>query len=76
MSKASLEKMIIEETKTLPAETLDEILDFIKFKKSKGLRKSSFTKKIQQELASLSEISLIHLENEFSNYKERYPREQ
>ena len=76
MSKALLEKMIIEETKNLSPETLDEILDFIKFKKLKALGKQSFENNIKQELTDLSEISLTHLEEEFSNYKERYPREQ
>ncbi|NIR47663.1 hypothetical protein GWO43_04375 [candidate division KSB1 bacterium] len=76
MSKALLEKMILEETKNLSPETLDEILDFIKFKKLKALGKQSFEKNIKQELADLSEISLTHLEEEFANYKERYPREQ
>ena len=75
MSKALLEKMILEETKNLSPETLDEILDFIKFKKSKARSKKSFRKKIKQELTELSEISLTHLENEFSDYKKRYPRE-
>ncbi len=76
MNKAIVEKMILEETKSLPSETLDEILDFIKFKKMKALEKKSFEKNIKQELVDLGEISLIHLEEEFSDYKERYPREQ
>ncbi len=76
MNKATVEKMILEETKSLPFETLAEILDFIKFKKMKALGKQSFEKKIKQELVDLGEISLIHLEEEFSDYKERYPREQ
>jgi len=75
MNKA-LEKMILEETKDLSDETLDEILDFIKFKKLKSQGKESFEKKIKQELTDLGEMSLTHLEEEFSNYKERYPREQ
>jgi hypothetical protein len=76
MSKALFEKMILEETKNLSPETLDEILDFIKFKKLKALGKQSFEKKINQELTDLSDVSLTHLEEEFSNYKECYPREQ
>lgn len=76
MSKALLEKIILEETKNLSQETLDEILDFIKFKKLKAQGKRSFAKKIEQELQDLGEVSLSHLEEEFSDYKERYPREQ
>jgi len=76
MTKALLEKMILEETKNLSAETLHEILDFIKFKKTKTFWTKSFDKNIKTELSDLNEMSLIHLEEEFSNYKELYPREQ
>ncbi len=44
MTKALSEKMILEETKNLSAETLHEILDFIKFKKLKTVGKRSFEK--------------------------------
>jgi hypothetical protein len=30
----------------------------------------------KQEVSDLNEASVTHLEEEFSNYKERYPREQ
>ncbi|MFQ5824074.1 MAG: hypothetical protein ACE5JB_08470 [bacterium] len=76
MTKALLEQMILEETKNLSTETLYEILDFIKFKKLKTYGKKSFEKNIKTELSDLNEISLIHLEEEFSNYKELYPREK
>lgn len=76
MTKALLEQMILEETKNLSTETLYEILDFIKFKKLKTYGKKSFEKNIKTELIDLNEISLIHLEEEFSNYKELYPREK
>jgi hypothetical protein len=76
MSKALLEKKIVEETKNLSPEILGEILDFIRFKKLKAQGKQSFEKKIKQELTNLGEMSLAHIEEEFSDYKERYPREQ
>jgi hypothetical protein len=79
MSKAELEKMITDETKNLSIESLTEILDFIQFikaKKYKRARKKSFEKRLTDELADLNEISLIHLEEEFANYKELYPRER
>ena len=78
MSKALLEKMIIEETKKLSFETLNEILDFIQFVKSKKLKniaEKSFGKSINNKLTELNQTSLIHLEEEFSNYKEIYPHE-
>ena len=71
MTKALLEKQIVEEAKKLPAETLQEVLDFIKTKKQK-----TFEKNIEVELSDLDDMSLVHLEEEFLNYKELYPREQ
>lgn len=78
MSKVLLEKMIIEETKDLSFETMNEILDFIQFvkeKKHKNFIKKSFEKNINYDLNELNKVSLIHLEEEFSNYKELYPYE-
>ena len=78
MSKAILEKMILEETKDLSFETLNEILDFIQFLKSKKFGNKidkSFSESIDQNLTELNQTSLIHLEKEFENYKEAYPHE-
>jgi glutaredoxin 2 len=78
MSKAIIEKMIIEETKNLSSEALNEILDFIQFiktKKYKKLLKETFEENITTNLNELNTVSLIHLENEFANYKEKYPHE-
>lgn len=75
MTKNDLAKLILRESKDLPVESLKEILDFIQFLKSKKYRrKKSFEKKIQTELDNLNKNSLIHLEEEFSNYREQYPR--
>jgi len=78
MSKVLLEKMIIEETKGLSFETLNEILDFIQFikvKKIKNRVEDSVQKDINIELSELNTVLLMHLEEEFSNYKELYPHE-
>ena len=76
MTKELSEKIILEEIRDLSPETLNEILEFIQFKKLKALGKESFRENIQQELTYPSEISMAHLEGEFADYKERYPREQ
>ncbi len=79
MSKAELEKLIVEETKELSTDILVEVLDFIQFikaKKNKRIRSRSFEKKLVKELTGLNNISLAHLEEEFANYKELYPRER
>ena len=78
MSKVLLEKMILEETKDLSFETLNEILDFIQFiksKKLKNLANRSSEKNIKNKLTELNKVSLLHLEEEFDNYKEIYPHE-
>lgn len=78
MTKDLLEKMILEETKGLPFQTLNEILDFIQFIKAKKIKNrvaDSLDKDINIELSELNMVSLMHLEEEFSNYKELYPHE-
>lgn len=74
MSKTALEKLIIEETRGLPSDVLIEIVDFIRFLKTQRL-KAADENGIKGELNHLNKSSLAHLEEEFSNYKELYPRE-
>ncbi len=79
MSKAELEKKIVEETKDLSTEILAEVLDFIQFIKvneHKRKRKKLLGSRLTKELTELNQLSLAHLEEEFANYKELYPREQ
>lgn len=79
MSKTELEKLIVEETKDLSKDILKEVLDFIQFKKTKQYKRArnkSFEKKMSQELSELNDVSLAHLEEEFANYRELFPREQ
>jgi hypothetical protein len=62
----------------LPTEALNQILDFIQFIKAKRLEKfvdEPFEKGINNELNELNKMSLVHLEEEFANYKEQYPHE-
>ncbi len=79
MSKAEIEKTIMEETKDLSKDNLIKVLDFIHFlktKKHRRVRKEFFEKKPSENLSDLDQISLVHLEEEFANYKELYPREE
>ena len=78
MSNVVLEKMILEETKGLSFHTLNEILDFIQFIKAKKIKNrvaDSLEKDINIKLSELNTVLLMHLEEEFSNYKEVYPHE-
>ena len=74
-----IEQQIAEETKGLPIDALNEILDFILFIKRKRIKKTS--KKITQnnlnlELSIMNQKELLHLEEEFKNYKKIYPRDE
>lgn len=78
MTKALLKKKISEETKNLSASALTEILDYIQSLKSSKLdkgSKESFAQTVETELSALDKTSLLHLEEEFSNYKELHPHE-
>ena len=78
MSKTLLEKMIVDETKNLSVDILNEILDFVQFLKAKRLgsqRNNSLKIRVKDELSGLNAVSLVHLEEEFANYREQYPYE-
>ncbi len=73
------EKLILKETKGMPSYVLDEVLDFIQFIKEKKLkkkRKDTLQNNIHLELSMLNQKELFHLEEEFKDYKELYPREK
>lgn len=74
-----IEKLILKETKGLPLYALNEILDFIQFIKEKRLKKSEeeiFIDNLNLELSLMDQKELSHLEEEFKNYKEIYPRNE
>jgi hypothetical protein len=78
VSKEAIAKMFFDETKDLPFDALNEILDFVQFIKSKNsiiTAKKSFANNIHKNLRDLKDTSLMHLEEEFSNYREQYPHE-
>lgn len=78
MSKTLLEKMIVDETKNLSVDILIEILDFVQFLKAKRLgsqRNKSLKMRVKDELSGLNAMSLVHLEEEFADYREQFPHE-
>ncbi len=63
----------------MPSYALEEVLDFIQFIKEKKLkkkRKDTLQNNIHLELSMLNQKELFHLEEEFKDYKELYPREK
>ena len=74
MSSAQIQDLIIQNSKGLPEEILQEILDFIQFLK---LKKSVVNKdSIKSSLSNLSNSETKHLEDEFADYKLLYPIEK
>jgi len=73
MTYNELEKELLRYTKGLPKDALQEILDFIQFIRKKRLKKS--TADINAELSFLNSSQAEHVEKEFQDYKQRYPRE-
>lgn len=74
-----IEKLILKETKGLPPNALNEILDFIQFIKEKKLTKNRddiYKSNLDLELNLLDKKELSHLEEEIKDYKEIYPREK
>ena len=73
-----IEKLILEETKGLPPVALNEVLNFILFIKEKKLKKGddTFKSNLESDLSLLDHKEMVHLEEEFKDYKELYPREQ
>lgn len=62
----------------LPPEALREILDFalfLRLKKTKDYR-TKLVDHLKEELSDLDSASLSHLEEEFRDYKNRFPRER
>ena len=73
-----IEKLILKETKGLPPFALNEVLDFILFIKEKKLKKNddTFKSNLEFELSLLDHKEIVHLEEEFQDYKELYPHEK
>ena len=74
--KTAIEKEIIQGTRKLSNDALREVLDFVQFMRSKEEKEQPFQKSVNRELRNLSDNTLSHLEEKFSDYKEKYPYEQ
>jgi len=74
MNVTLVETQILQNIKNLPADALLEILDFVKFIRIRKLKKSSDN--LTTELSNLDKSEAEHLEEEFKNYKELYPKNE
>jgi hypothetical protein len=73
MNASQIRNLIIQNSKGLPADTLQEVLDFIQFLKWKKL--GAMNDSIQTTLNTLSSSEEQHLDEEFFDYKTLYPKE-
>ena len=80
MTEQIYQQLIAQGIRGLPAETLAEIVDFIYFLRKRAQQPSIFAEELRsallgEELKQLSRDGEAHLEQEFADYEQRYPRE-
>ena len=73
MNTSQIENQIMQNSKGLPVDILQEILDFIQFLKFKNA--GIISDSIQNNLSELDSSGISHLEEEFIDYKIVYPHE-
>ena len=67
----TVEEVLLEKFKILPMNRKQEVLDFAEFLTQKENESNAL---IEQDLATFEQSELRHLELEFENYDQLYPR--
>jgi hypothetical protein len=80
MTEQVYQQLIVQGIRGLPTETLAEIVDFIYFLRKRAQQPDLFAEELRsallgEEVKQLSRNEEAHLEQEFANYEQRYPRE-
>ena len=80
MTEQIYQQLIVRGIRGLPAETLAEIADFVYFLRKRIQQPDIFAEELRsallgEELKQLSRDEEAHLEQEFADYEQRYPRE-
>jgi Protein of unknown function (DUF2281) len=65
------EEVLLEKFKILPTNRKQELLDFAEFLTQK---ENEYNSLIENDLTTLEQSELQHLEMEFENYEQLYPR--
>ena len=73
MNASQIENQIIQNSRGLPVDMLQEILDFVQFLKFK--KTGVVIDSVQNGLSELDSSEISHLEEEFIDYKIAYPHE-
>lgn len=72
----NFEQLIVEGIKGLPQQYLSEVADFVLFLRRRVVEQQHYDiDSIRQELSSLDAREQQHLEEEFADFYQRYPKE-
>jgi len=75
MSRVEIQNCLMDESSKLPTSALEEVLNFVQFIQKKFSKRGS-SDSISEGLSLLDAHEKAHLEEEFKDYKELYPREE
>ena len=80
MTEHAYQQLIVRGLQGLPESVLSEIADFVYFLRKRALQPHAFEEErkgalLGEELKKLSRNEEEHLEKEFEDYDQRYPRE-
>lgn len=71
-----LEQLITEGIRGLPQAYLSEVADFVVFVRRKAMEQQPYdVETVQRELSGLSTREQQHLDNEFQDFDQRFPKE-
>ncbi len=75
MTTAQIQKKILQQIQELPKDTLTQVVDFLQNLKEKKSKNPVVKNGIDYSLSTLDKNELSHLEEEFADYKKKYPHE-
>jgi hypothetical protein len=74
MNETNYEQLIVAGIRRLPLEKLREVADFVFFLRQKEEDPAAYQQLIESDLGDLEASELKHLEEEFTDYEQLYPR--
>lgn len=75
-SSLDLEQLITEGIKGLPQQYLNEVADFVVFVRRRAMEQKPYdVESIRQELSLLDAHEHQHLEDEFKDFDQQFPKE-
>lgn len=72
MIPTTLEEALLKQTQGLPEEAVRQVIDFAHFLRQK---QTYLHDNVAVEITTMSEAQIAHLEKEFEDYQQLYPRE-